>query len=248
MPILLPAVLLSAMRPSIFASFLALLTSASICLAAADPAASALNAIKQLPKGEAKKIARIEARDGTPFPERWHILVNDPKDENGVHEYVVSGGEVVASRNISQFAESLKPTDVIGTSNVRVDSDKLADLAQQYAEANKVTIASLNYTLNKEGADATPLWSVTCLDESGKEIGRIVVSAGKGTVISHDGFTTEPGNAAITLETQNSTELTESGGHHSSHKTTAHASPQPGEKKDVFSKIGNSLSKFFSGH
>lgn len=247
MPILLPAVLLSAMRPSILASFLALFASAGICLAAADPAASALNAIKQLPKGEAKKIARIEARDGTPFPERWHILVNDPKDENGVHEYVVSGGEVVASRNLSQFAESLKPTDVIGASSVRVDSDKLADLAQQYAEANKVTIATLNYTLNKEGADATPLWSVTCLDESGKEIGRIVVSAGKGNVISHDGFTAEPGNNAAAVETQNSSDPEESGHHHSRKSVTHNNSPQP-EKKDVFSKIGNSLSKFFTGH
>ena len=99
------------MRPSSLAFFFGLLATAGICLAAADPAGSALNAIKQLPRGEAKKIARIEAREGTPYPDRWYIIVNDPKDENGVHEYVVSGGEVVASRNISQFAESVKPTD-----------------------------------------------------------------------------------------------------------------------------------------
>src|SRR6202012_6071598 len=113
-------------------------------------------------------------------PERWHILVNDPKDENGLHEYVVSGGEVVASRNLSQFAESLKPTDVIGSSNVKVDSDKLSILAQQYAAANNMAIAKLNYTLSKEGVDAAPLWTVTCLDEAGKQLGQIVVSAGKG--------------------------------------------------------------------
>lgn len=243
------------MRPSTIAFFLGLLASASVCFGAADPAASVLNAIKQLPRGEAKKIARIEAREGKPYPERWHILVNDPKDDNGVHEYVVSGGEVVASRNISQFAESLKPTDVFGSSGVRVDSDKLADLAQQFAEANKVTIASLNYTLNKEGADATPLWSVTCMDESGKAIGRIVVSAGKGNVISHEGFTAEPGSGAVAIETQNSTSTeTEDPNHRHSrkpvnpHATNNASSPQPGEKKDVFSKIGNSLSKFFSGH
>ena len=87
------------MRPSYLASILGLLASAGMCLAAADPAASVLNAIKQLPRGEAKKIALIEARDGTPYPERWHILVHDPKDQNGLHEYVVAGGEVVASVN-----------------------------------------------------------------------------------------------------------------------------------------------------
>src|SRR5277367_5157233 len=124
----LPPHRLFAMRLPPTVLFAALLASTCVGTAVADSAGTALNAIKQLPKGEAKKIARIEAREGTPVPERWHILVNDPKDENGLHEYVVAGGEVVASRNISQFAESLKPADVVGGSSVRVDSDKLADL------------------------------------------------------------------------------------------------------------------------
>src|ERR1700761_9449774 len=158
------------MRSPLPVFLFALLAGAAFCSAATDPG-SALNAIKQLPKGEAKKIAVIEARDGTPFPERWHILVNDPKDENGLHEYVVAGGEVVASRNISQFAESIKPTDVMGTSGLKIDSDKVATLAQAYAQANNVTIASLNYALKKEGVDAAPLWDLTCMDEQGKEIG-----------------------------------------------------------------------------
>jgi hypothetical protein len=235
------------MRPSIFAFFLALLASAGLCRAASDSTGSVLNAIKQLPRGEAKKIALIEARDGTPIPERWHILVNDPKDENGLHEYVVAGGEVVASRNISQFAESLKPTDVIGTSGLKVDSDKLANLAQQYAIANNVAISTLNYSLKKEGADAAPLWNVTCLDETGKEIGHLVVSAGKGNVLSHDGFTAEPGANGDNPDTQ-SAEGDEGETHHKSHKSVAHKSTPAPEKKDVLSKIGNSLSKFFTGH
>jgi len=237
------------MRPSIFVTFLGLFASAGLCLATADPATSALNAVKQLPRGEAKKIARIEARDGTPYPERWHILVNDPKDENGLHEYVVAGGEVVASRNISQFAESLKPADVFGNSGLKVDSDKLATLAQGYAQANNVAIATLNYALSKEGADATPLWNVTCLDEAGKEIGHIVVSAGKGNVVSHEGFTAEPGASVAGIDTQGSSDPDDPDpGHHRPHKGTARKPAPAPEKKDVFGKIGNSLSKFFTGH
>ena len=230
------------MRSSLSLSCLALLASAALC-AATDTPGSVMNAIKQLPRGEAKKIALIEARDGTPVPERWHILVNDPKDENGLHEYVVAGGEVVASRNISQFAESLKPTDVVGGGAVRIDSDKLADLAQQYALANSVTIASLNYTLKKEGADAAPLWNVACLDETGKEVGHLVVSASKGSVVSHEGFTAEPDSPNITDGSEDSSQ------YHHSHKTVVRnkTTPVP-EKKDVFGRLGNSLSKFFTGH
>jgi hypothetical protein len=228
------------MRSSLPVFLIALLAGAGFCSAATDPG-SALNAIKQLPRGEAKKIARIEAREGKPAPERWHILVHDPKDENGLHEYVVAGGEVVASRNISQFAESLKPTDVMGTSSLKVDSDKVAALAQAYGQVNNVTIASLNYVLKKEGVDAAPLWDVTCLDEQGTVVGHLVVSAGKGNVVSHDGFTAEPG-AEANIDTQDPDEPRH-------RKPIARKqTPPPVEKKDVFSKIGNSLSKFFTGH
>ncbi len=236
------------MRPPLFATLSALLISAGLASALADAPGTALNAIKQLPRGEAKKIARIEARDGTPAPERWHILVNDPKDENGLHEYVVAGGEVVASRNISQFAESLKPTDVVGGSSVKVDSDKLAALAQQYAQANSVAIASLNYALKKEGTDAVPLWYVTCLDEAGKEVGHLVVSAGKGNVVSHEGFTAEPGAEKIEAisMTDNSTE--EERRRSAPRKVAIQrkpVTPVP-EKKD--NSFVRGLSKFFTGH
>jgi hypothetical protein len=237
------------MRSLISALVLALFAGTGLCFAAADSAGSALNAIKQLPRGEAKKIARIEARDGTPTPERWHILVNDPKDENGLHEYVVSGGEVVASRNLSQFAESLKPTDVIGSSNVKVDSDKLSNLAQQYAVANNVAIAKLNYSLSKQGADAAPLWTVTCLDEAGRQLGQIVVSAGKGVVVSHDGFTADPGANAEKLDTESTADSDEK---RARHKPFAHGSTpsdqNSGNNKNFFGRVGNSISKFFTGH
>ena len=237
------------MRPLISALILALFAGVGLCSAASDSEGSVLNAIKQLPRGEAKKIARIEARDGTPTPERWHILVNDPKDENGLHEYVISGGEVVASRNLSQFAESLKPTDVIGSSNVKVDSDKLSNLAQQYAAANNVTIAKLNYTLSKEGTDAAALWTVTCLDESGKQIGQIVVSAGKGVVVSHDGFTADPGANGEKIDTESSADNEDPSRHKRKQPKQATTQPdQNSNNKNFFNKVGNSISKFFTGH
>lgn len=211
--------------------------------AAKETPGSALSAIRALPRGEAKRIARIEARDGTPGPERWYILVHDPKDENGVHEYVVASGELVASRNVSQFAENLKPEDIFGEGKLRIDSDRVATLAQQYAAANNVTIASLNYALKKEGAEAIPLWYVACLDEAGKEVGKLVVSAGKGNVVSHEGFTAEPGPEPQ-METQSSSDVDRR-----PRKPIVRikpATPVP-EKKDIAGRIGDSINKFFTG-
>ena len=179
------------MRLSFSVSFFLLITGANL-FAETEPANSALGALRLLPRGEAKRLARIEARDGTPAPERWYFIVHDPKVESGVHEYVVASGEIVASRDVSQFAESLRADDVFGGDAVKINSDRAAKLAQQYAFANNMTVASMQYEMKKEGAAAAPLWDVTCLDEAGKELGHLVVSAGKGTVVSHEGFAAEP--------------------------------------------------------
>jgi len=155
-------------------------------------AETALDAIKELPKEQAARVARIEARGGTPDPDRWYILTQDPAAENGVHEFVVSNGEIVASRAVSQFAESLKEDDILGAAPLKVDSDKVAQLAHDYAEANGAVVTSMNYELKKDGADAAPAWTVSCLDDKGNKVGTVVVTAGKGNVVSHEGFTIEP--------------------------------------------------------
>src|SRR5207245_832955 len=105
-----------------------------------------------------------------------------------------------------------------------------------------------NYALKKEGDAAAPLWDVTCLDEAGKVLGHVVVTAGKGNVVSHDGFTAEPG-ATAGIDTQGGSDSDEGNRRRGSRKTfvTRKDTPPP-EKKDVMSKLGNSLSKFFTGH
>lgn len=170
----------------------------SICgclagLIATDFAAgtTALEAVKLLPKEHRARVARIEARDGSPVPERWYILVNDRAAESGLKEFVVSDGKIVAERGISQFAESLTPEQVIGD-GVRFNSDRAAQLVQQYAEVNGVTVESIAYQLRKDGPAAVPLWRLTCHDLRGRELGSLTITGTKGVVISHQGFAVEP--------------------------------------------------------
>jgi hypothetical protein len=104
----------------------------------------------------------------------------------------VSNGEIVSSGTASQFAETLKPEDMLGDAPLTVDSDKAANLAHDYAEANGLVVTSMNYDLKKDGPDAAPAWTISCLDDKGDKLGQVVVTAGKGNVVSHDGFTLEP--------------------------------------------------------
>jgi hypothetical protein len=174
----------------------------SLLLAASPGRAvnTALEAVKALPEGVGKNLARIEAPEGNPEPRRWHILVHDANAENGLREYVVSDGEVVAAREVSQFAERLSANDVIGVDAVRVNSDKLAAVAQQYAAVNNVTISSINYELRKEGTAALPVWRIGCLDSKGQPLGALLVSADAGKIVSREGFPNTPLEPVSQLE------------------------------------------------
>jgi hypothetical protein len=229
--------------------------------AAATGSGTALRAMKLLPKAQSRNVARIEARDGTPAPDRWHILVHDKSAENGLREYVVASGEVVASRTISQFAETLSPEDVIGTELLKVDSDEAAKVALEYALANNESIASMSYELKREGAEAAPLWKVTCFNDQGEEVGALVLTAGKGTIISHRGFPLEPnGNdvASDGFRPLTNTQVAADGGTEAPagvanakpavarkvrKERTSRREPEPG----FFGRAEGSLQKFFTG-
>ena len=220
--------------------------------AAGDASATALEALKLLPRGQAKNLARIEAREGTPEPERWHLLVHDKETESGVREYVIAGGEIVASRGISQFAETITAADVMGVELMRIDSVYAAKLLQQYASANELAVSTLSYELRKDGAEAVPLWRVTGYDDAGKEVGTLVLTANKGTVISHPGFDLEPTpsrDKEHTFQPQ-------------ANRTVATAEPVPGEESlgreertgnererrpGLLRRAGGTLQKFFTG-
>lgn len=157
-------------------------------------ATTAFEAVKLLPKEARKSVARIEAREGSPNPERWHILVNDKTAENGFKEFVVADGMIVAERTISQFVESVSPQDAIGD-EAKFDSDRAAQLVRQFAQVNAVTAATIDYQLRKDGATPVPLWRLTCYDDAGKSVGTLTLTATKGMVISHQGFAVEPSEA-----------------------------------------------------
>jgi hypothetical protein len=219
---------------------------------------SALSALNLLPSGEWKKVARIEGREGNPVPERWYILVNDPKDENGLHEYVVARGELVASRHISQFAEVIRPAEVFGGEPLRVDSDRAAKTAHQYADANGVTITSMDFEIRKDNARASLLWNVTCRDEAGKALGYVCLRARNGDVVSHEGFEEEPADiVAEKAKTHDRREVPTSSEHqhrpgrpgHSDDtargETKKQSIPEPAQKPDFFFRLGGTMQKIF---
>jgi hypothetical protein len=154
----------------------------------AQPPQTALEALQVLPKPEAARVARIEAHEEDGPPERWHFLTYDPAAENGFREYVVAAGEIVAMREVSQFATRIGPGEVLGPEPARVDSDAVAVLAREYGRALGVSVQSLNYKLCKDPQQAVPVWRVACRDVRGNSLGELSVTAKQGEVTVPEGF------------------------------------------------------------
>lgn len=178
----------------ILRAFLFFLTAIAAC---AQGGGSALDALKLIPKDAAKRLARIEAREGAPAPERWYLLVYEPSEERGLREFVVAGGKLVTSRTLSQFAETLKEADIIGADALKVDSMLIAKLAAEFAEANGRKAGLLNYELSRDPFSGAPVWKITVLDTAGDQLGMLTVSATKGAVFAADGFEKIPAGVTI---------------------------------------------------
>ena len=153
---------------------------------------NAFDAVRLLTPEQQAGLAIIAGRDGTPLPERWHLLVHDTAAENGLREFVVSRGRIVASRTVSQFAESLSREQVFAPESLKVDTDRVSRIAEEFGRANGVTIAAIHYDLRRSAPDGAPLWTAFCTNSSGEELGKTILNASTGAIIAHPGFAVAP--------------------------------------------------------
>lgn len=239
---------------------------AGATMAPAQPArpaaqATALGALKLLPRPQAEAVVAIVGRDGTPAPERWYVIVHDPAAAAGFRELVVAGGEIVASRTVSQFVEAATPQEIVGDKAIQVDSDRAAAIAQEYAFANNAVVTHIDYELKREGSGAAPLWIVTCLDDAGQRVGQVRITASRGTVVGHDGFAAAPRKAApqatpAEFDTWSETAIatptpSPSATASSSSKRRKAADDDDedhGSASHGLRKVGGKLQRFFTGH
>jgi hypothetical protein len=166
-------------------------------LPAATDGKSALDALAVLPPDAATRVAMIIGNEGNPAPERWRFFVWDAHAENGFREYVVAERKIVAKNLVSQFAARVNPQEVLSPDAIRVDSDKAAWLALQYAKANDILVWKLRYTLRRPPELSGPVWKIDCFDAVDQEVGSLSLGATEGKVLARLGFANEPSDAIL---------------------------------------------------
>jgi hypothetical protein len=178
-------------RPFLFA-----LALATPSLAFAE--STAFDAAKAVPKTHAKGVSRLIAPASATAPSHWIVLVHDDAAPNGVREFVVNDGTVTRFGEGSEFAPVLSSANRLTFAKLKVDSTQATQLAAEYAKANALEVAALEYELRQDGNESGALWTVSVFDKTETKLGSLTIAANDGRVVSHPGFAVAPaGEASI---------------------------------------------------
>ena len=133
-------------------------------------------------------IVLVTARNGTPEPAQWTVVARDSNDLGTLHKITVANGQVIADVQSMNAYESFRQDVAINPVQVQIDSGDAFLIAEPIAAANGKIIGHVDYALTVRGTDAAPLWTLNCFSLNGGFLGKVVLLATTGTVLSQAGF------------------------------------------------------------
>lgn len=169
--------------------FIALLLLAAPAFAQERPTAyEAMRTVgTQLKRDYINHVISVTGTNGSPQPETWKILIDDPGARGGVREIEVSNGRINSERTPLRSAVEGSLGAVIDTSKLNLDSSGAFTLAQQTADKSHVTFATADYTLRVDER-GNPIWRVALQGQNGASVGTIFLGSNHGTVTRTEGL------------------------------------------------------------
>jgi hypothetical protein len=168
-------------------SIAALLLLATPALAQDNPTAyEALRAVSaQFGRNSLNHIISVTGVNGTPQPQRWKILLEDPGGRGGVREVEVENGEVASDHPARIVGTPEGGT--IKTARLNLDSSGAYAVASHTADKSNARFATVSYTLRTDER-GNPVWIITLQNRSARPVGTIHIAANRGEVMRTEGL------------------------------------------------------------
>lgn len=231
--------------------FIALLLLATPALAQERPTAyEAMRTVgTQLKRDYVNHIISVAGTNGSPQPETWMILIDDPAAGGGVREIEVGHGKIVSERTPLRSAVEGSLGAVIDTSKLNLDSSGAFTLAQQTAQKSHVTFVTADYTLRVDER-GNPIWRLALQRQNGESAGTIFIGANHGTITRTEGLFSGGDQTAVVdqpSDEPNSADTDEGGaGDNDIKRQIKHAFRQASDDvKHTFFKVRRSFVDFF---
>ena len=129
-------------------------------------------------------VIEVKGRNGTPQPEVWTVLLNDPLARGGVREIEVSKGHIVGERTPIKTYSGQGEGIVLNFNMLNLDSEGAFAVAEVEARNAKIGFYSADYLLRCDENGSAPIWVVQLLDKGKNSLGSVSIAADTGAVVA----------------------------------------------------------------
>jgi hypothetical protein len=156
----------------------------SMPVSALDSAKSAVRTLDRLVTGSpSSRVVRVLGWNGQDQPEKWNILVRDPRAPGTFHEFTIENRRMLARRAYQNDQAGTLPTVVVPISSVALDSTDAFLVADREGKRAKVGFDTIHYELRSKVGGAGPVWYLELRDQEYRVVGRLEIRAGDGKVL-----------------------------------------------------------------
>ena len=140
--------------------------------------------IRALPPRYSRSVLWLSADNGKPTPPAWYIIARDQTRQGLPTDITVSRGRIISNAPSLNARARIKGLSPISIGRIGINSTNAWNMARLTYFERGQRLGSVNYSLQQQGRDASPVWSVWCFDRSGRYIGFLSILASTGAVIS----------------------------------------------------------------
>ena len=134
-------------------------------------------------KSVLNQVIEVKGYRGTPQPDSWIILLDDPSARGGVREVEISNGKVISERTPMN---STGVSPAINFHKLNLDSTGAFSLADQTARSSRVGFDAVNYTLRRDQVSEGSVWVLELFDARNRSLGTVTLSAENGTLVANN--------------------------------------------------------------
>jgi hypothetical protein len=147
-----------------------------------DSAYQALRAIGN--QALLSRVMEVKGLNGTPQPEKWTVVLDDPLARGGVREIEIANGHIVSERTpVKSYSGSAEGISM-NFQKLNLDSDGAFTVAEETAKRAHIGFDSVDYVLRCDDANSAPTWVLQLLDEHRRAVGTVNIAADNGTVVN----------------------------------------------------------------
>jgi hypothetical protein len=161
----------------------------SMPVSAFESARSAIRSLDRLVSGNpSSRVVRILGWNGQDQPEKWNILVRDPKAPRTFHEFTIENRRMLARRIYQNDQAGTLPTVTVAIPSVVLDSTDVFLVADREGKRAKVGFDTIHYELRSKVGGQGPVWYLELRDQQYRVVGRLEIRANDGRVLRKQWF------------------------------------------------------------